>query len=394
VGRPDPRYIVGTNRIDTRITRQLKSYAKEDAPPVRVKPIPIAVLHTASSIALNAGDANSLALLDLLWIAFFFLLRPGEYLQPAADSHPIRLQDTRLWCHSVHIDSYSCDPQQLLSATFVSLTLDRQKNGRRGEPVGHGKSGKSGHPVACPVLADARRIIYLRSQNAPSVTPLCALGPSFTCMVPAQLTLLLRTAVAHIPTPLGISPTDINAKSLRSTGAMALLNQKVDTNRIRLLGRWQSDAMFHYLHVQAHDLMSDYSSIMLQGGDFTLIPNFPSALPTSSNHQLFDQLAFPFTNLFMSSYQKKYFFPLTPASLPSCQRCVPFLSRWAQMGSAASYQTYGAVSVSNGARPASYHWSPAGDYMGSRAPGTLVNGQLTPKLLSYTMSATHPSDVW
>jgi hypothetical protein len=120
--------------------------------------------------------------------------------------------------------------------------------------------------------------------------------------------------------------------------------------------------------------------------------SLPPFLP--SNHQLFDQLAFPFTNLFMSSYQKKYFFPLTPASLPSCQRCVPFLSRWAQMGSAASYQTYGAVSVSNGARPASYHWSPAGDYMGSRAPGTLVNGQLTPKLLSYTMSATHPSDVW
>jgi hypothetical protein len=277
VGRPDPRYIPGTNCIDIRITRQLKSYAKDDSPPMRVKPIPIAVLHTASTIAGQADDDTSLALLDLLWIAFFFLLRPGEYLQPAADSHPIRLQDVRLWCHSAHIDILACDPQQLLSATFVSLTFDRQKNGRRGEPIGHGKSGD---PVACPVLAVARRIRYLRTQNAPPTTPLCAMGPSLACLVPDQLTTLLRESVAHISTPLGISPPDINAKSLRSTGAMALLNQNVDANRIRLLGRWQSDAMFHYLHVQSHDLMSDYSSIMLQGGDFTLIPNSPSALPT------------------------------------------------------------------------------------------------------------------
>jgi hypothetical protein len=81
-------------------------------------------------------------------------------------------------------------------------------------------------------------------------------------------------------TPLGVLPTEINAKSLRSTGAMALLNQNVDHNRIRLIGRWQSDAMLSYIHVQAHDIMSDYSSLMLQGGDFTLIPTSPSPLPT------------------------------------------------------------------------------------------------------------------
>jgi hypothetical protein len=277
VGRPDPRHIAGTITIDSRIQRQLRSYTKDDAQPVRVKPIPIVVLHKASALALQAGDEVSLALLDLMWIAFFFLLRPGEYLQPARDSHPVCLQNVQLWCQSAHIDLLRCDPAQLLAATFVSLTFNTQKNGRRGEPIGHGRSG---HPVACPVLAVARRIQYLRKFFATSATPLCSIGASLTPITPSQLTALLRTAVTYSSIPLGIAPTDINAKSLRSTGAMALLNRKVDHDRIRLLGRWQSDAMLRYLHVQAHDIMSDYSSLMLQGGDFTLIPTSPSALPT------------------------------------------------------------------------------------------------------------------
>ena len=46
-------------------------------------------------------------------------------------------------------------------------------------------------------------------------------------------------------------PADVSARSLRAAGAMALLCADVDSDRIRLLGRWQSDQMFRYLHVQA-----------------------------------------------------------------------------------------------------------------------------------------------
>jgi hypothetical protein len=211
-----------------------------------------------------------------MWIAFFFLLRPGEYLQPSSTSHPFQLQDIQLWRNSEHIDIFQCDPGHLLSVTFVSLTFNTQKNGRRGEPIGHGRLG---HPVACPVLAVARRVQYLRSLSATPATPLCSIGPIFIPIVPSQITTLLRAALSSTTTPLGVLPTDINAKSLCSTGAMALLNSNINPNRIRLIGCWQSDAMLCYLHVQAHDIMSDYSSIMLQGGDFTLIPTSPSTLP-------------------------------------------------------------------------------------------------------------------
>ena len=53
---------------------------------------------------------------------------------------------------------------------------------------------------------------------------------------------------------------------------MALLCARVDTNIIKMVGRWRSDAMFRYLHLQAFPLMRSLAPLMLQGGSFTLPP--------------------------------------------------------------------------------------------------------------------------
>ena len=53
---------------------------------------------------------------------------------------------------------------------------------------------------------------------------------------------------------------------------MALLNEHIDRNIIQLIGRWKSDTMLRYLHIQAHNLMRDYANVMLQGGNYALIP--------------------------------------------------------------------------------------------------------------------------
>jgi hypothetical protein len=117
--------------------------------------------------------------------------------------------------------------------------------------------------------------------QAPPTTFLFAIGPAFTPILPIQITRLLRAAVLSNPTPSGLLPSDINAKSLRATGAMALINRNVDLDRLRLIGRWKSDAVLRYLHFQAHDIMSDYSSLMIAGSNFCLIPTMPDAsLPT------------------------------------------------------------------------------------------------------------------
>ena len=54
---------------------------------------------------------------------------------------------------------------------------------------------------------------------------------------------------------------------------MALLCAGINHDRIKLLGRWRSDEMLRYLHVQAAQVTSRYAQAMVTRGDFALIPN-------------------------------------------------------------------------------------------------------------------------
>jgi hypothetical protein len=91
----------------------------------------------------------------------------------------------------------------------------------------------------------------------------------------SALTKELRIAIAALGHTVGLSQGDISVRSLRASGAMALLCAKVDPDRIRLLGRWRSDEMLRYLHVQAYPVVADLAPAMLQQGAFTLLPNQP-----------------------------------------------------------------------------------------------------------------------
>jgi hypothetical protein len=276
LGHTDPRFAPNSYTIDPRLLRQLKGYAKADAPPARVKPLPLPILHQAFSSAQSSEDETALAAADMMWLAFFFLLCPGEYTMPAEDSHPFRLCDVRFWLHSAPVDVATCPPLTLLSCTFVSFTFSTQKNGIRGESIGHGHTQS---PTACPVRAAARRVLYLRSINAPPTSFLCAVGPQFIPISSSVVTSLLRRACTSLGNPAGFSSANISAKSLRASGVMALLNSNVDQDIIQLIGRWRSDASLRYLHVQAQDIMQGFSARMLQGGTYSLIPD--PTTPTS-----------------------------------------------------------------------------------------------------------------
>jgi hypothetical protein len=134
--------------------------------------------------------------------------------------------------------------------------------------------GLSGHPIHCPVQAARNRILHLRTFHAPMTTPLYAYyDVAWKRIDTTTLTQFLRTTVTAMGAQYGIQPVDISFRSLRSSGAMSLLCAKVDTDTIRLLGRWRSDEMLRYLHVQTFPLVAPLASQMLQHGHFTLMPN-------------------------------------------------------------------------------------------------------------------------
>jgi hypothetical protein len=71
----------------------------------------------------------------------------------------------------------------------------------------------------------------------------------------------------------GIHATEVSARSLRAGGAMAMMCSKIDMNNIRMMGRWHSDAMMRYLHVQAQPIIEYYAAKMLNNGTYTFQPN-------------------------------------------------------------------------------------------------------------------------
>lgn len=276
MGAPDPR-INTFGKLDFRLQRQLASYAKADPPPSRVKPIPLPILQQATTMCHLAGDAAALAIADMLILGFFFLLRPGEYACTSnLESTPFRLCDVRLFLGARRLCVLTTPPDDLLNATFVGLEFTNQKNAVRGEVIGLARSGS---PVWCPVSAVVRRVLYLRPLLAPPTTPLYSyLSPTsqaWCAVTSAHLTTHLRAAAHAMGAPFGILPADISARSLRSSGAMALLCSKLDTDQIRLLGRWRSDEMLRYLHVQAYPLVSHLAATMLQHGTYHFIPSQP-----------------------------------------------------------------------------------------------------------------------
>ena len=71
---------------------------------------------------------------------------------------------------------------------------------------------------------------------------------------------------------VGFTPEDVSARSMRAGGAMALLMARVDTDTVRLVGRWRSNVMLRYLHTTAKTFMEGPAPRMVQHGDYALIP--------------------------------------------------------------------------------------------------------------------------
>ena len=271
-GLPDPTRAHGTTQMDRRLATMLRGYTKADLGPQRTKPFPLALLHRLC--ATPECDASPFASCrrDMIVLAFFFLLRPGEYstTSTTTDSAPFRLADVQLWKDNHPLDLLGAPHSDLLTATSCALTFTTQKNGARGEKIGHGASGDA---VISPTRALARRVLHIRSHTTDLSTPLSTyFTPVPHILLSTSITSLLRQITALFGAPLGYATSDITARSLRSGGAMALLCAGIPWPQIRLMGRWQSDEVFTYIHAYALPEHHTYVSQMLSPQSNSFLP--------------------------------------------------------------------------------------------------------------------------
>ncbi|EJK48218.1 hypothetical protein THAOC_33005, partial [Thalassiosira oceanica] len=224
--QPDPRADSKTHKKGRPLDPALEGLEVK-----RVKPIPLGILLEAQRIAEQNGSPAM-----MMWIAYFFLCRPGEYCSTVDEGNMF----FRLWtaCNvglrngDRALDLATASPEELRCATFAMLEFTDQKN--------------------C---------------NQPRRK-----GGTWYLVTPPALTMLLREAASNVGYKYGIEPMDISAHSMRASGAMALLCADVDPVKIRLLGRWKTDTMLQYLLIQAPTLVRGLASGMLAAGKFSFLP--------------------------------------------------------------------------------------------------------------------------
>ena len=112
---------------------------------------------------------------DLISVAFFFLLRVGEYTMLTENRRTrtvqFRCQNVRLWRLGQLLD-HTTPLEHLLQADGVTLHIDNQENGQREQTVHH----SAVNAWFCPVKACAQRVHEIRSAGLPPDTPLIFLG--------------------------------------------------------------------------------------------------------------------------------------------------------------------------------------------------------------------------
>jgi hypothetical protein len=54
---------------------------------------------------------------------------------------------------------------------------------------------------------------------------------------------------------------------------MALLHGRVGLSNIWMMGRWHSDVMMRYLHVQEQPILGNYAACMFNVGNYCFLPD-------------------------------------------------------------------------------------------------------------------------
>ncbi len=250
----------GWRRQDPTATPQL-------AVPVTV---PNRMFHRAR--AKNSPYHNAVA--DLALIAFYYLLRVGEYTQGANKSNKVpknnrkrtvnfRVKDVGFFKNGKQFSRHN-NLEQLLQADSCTLKISNQKNGRMGETIHHQAIKTLDE---CPVKALARRIHHILSNGGDGDTPICTYYKNNTpkLITPRDMIKGVRQAVTDLHLRKhGIAPDLVGVHSLRAGGAMAMKLHGISDTTIMKMGRWSSLTFLEYVHNQIGHLSDNVSFQMSQ----------------------------------------------------------------------------------------------------------------------------------
>ena len=236
----------------------LAGWKKEDPPTIKKLPVAIDVPEFLSAVgaATNANELDK-AIGDLVLVAFYYLLRVGEYTIKGHRNHSkqtvqFRLKDVTFFRRDrkgkLRQLSRGASDGEILTADSATLKLDNQKNGWQGVCINQETNGEQVH---CPVRALARRYLHIRKHTPSHDTFLSAffVGRTRFDVTDNDVRQSLKQAanILNYPEMKGIPIKRVDTHSLRSGGANALSLAGYSDREIQKMGRWRSATFMEYI---------------------------------------------------------------------------------------------------------------------------------------------------
>jgi hypothetical protein len=141
-GLDDPRK---SDTSDHRLARSITSYVKsckdDDPPSLPQQAIPSSTIRWIATHMGSSQQHQTHLTAHLMVLAFFFLLRVGEYTKSSDKRRtiPLRKKDIRLWRAGVILPNDG-PLEVLLTADAVTICLENQKNGHKNAVLHHTSS--------------------------------------------------------------------------------------------------------------------------------------------------------------------------------------------------------------------------------------------------------------
>lgn len=263
----DPRREIYSPELGLAFTRLYNSYRTEDPAPKPQLALPISVIEDVMKHEGASASPKDQALADLVVLAFFFLLRVGEYTPSGTRvtrTTQIRRKDLQFWRKRPDgiMDRISplATRADLLAADSVTITLDNQKNGQRDATLHH--DALPNNPI-CPCKAAARRFVQMRLCDPNNANAILSLYAPHKHVSALNMAGGIRVAALRSMIWLqGYDLLRIGPHSLRASGAMQLKLNGVSDSMIQKMGRWSSMTWLQYLHGQISCLTRGLSARM------------------------------------------------------------------------------------------------------------------------------------
>ena len=258
----NPTKLEGTDKFAPRIGQMLDGWRKTDKPTEKKLPVEVDVPNHVATLG-GAADATPLAQAvgDLVLVAFYFLLRVGEYTcrgngaakDADKQTEQFKVSDVRFFAKNRTTGALQqlppwARPVELLAATHATLRLGNQKNGWKNVCV-HQEA--NGHEHLCTVKALARRIIHIMSHVTDRDCLLSAYWEGGERMDVAgdDISKAVKKAAEELcyPEDRNIEVDQVDTHSLRMGGANALSLAGYSDRQITKMGRWKSATFLEHI---------------------------------------------------------------------------------------------------------------------------------------------------